>query len=903
MNLKTLEKILLAAIVVIPGSVYLYTVAPTLSFWDCGEFISSCFTLAVPHPPGTPFFILLGRVWLMFVGAVGTILPFSREVSWHMNLLGITFTLLSIVLVFKIVLRTLRRWRPELPPGLTLIIAAATGLLLAFTYTFWENALETEVYSAATFFFLLIHYLVFRWYESTRQGEPKNRLLLLAFYLIFLFTGIQLMPFLIFIPLYVFVFVVDRRYLRDHLFILLGLFQLLLFLIIFVVPITTFTVILVLLPLTTGLVLILNNPRRYANWSFFLIGAALTIVAVTTELYLPVRSRMLNRLYQDPAAQAQYLAGKNIAPRINENEPGDGWLAFNQVLHRSQYGPQRLLPRKTQDETGYNVVVGYFWQMAMFVRYLSQQVTPETVLPFFRGILYFIFYAMGFSGMFYLFRLDRRWFFLFMLIMFMLSFAIVGYLNMKFSPSDSNPRHLGREVRERDYFFHTGFTYFIMFCGFGFAWFLEWIKKELKGHRLAQPLAAAGLIVFSVIPFFTNISVNNRYKNFAPKDYGYNMLLGCADGGIIFTNGDNDTFPLWFTQEVMAFRRSVIVANLSLLNTDWYIRQLKRWGAPIGFSDYTIRRLTPGITEDRRVIYVKDIMIREIIAANAGIKLPERDYYIPGAEFAAKYLKGYRGRRPIYFATTVSPDNFEGFMPYLRIEGIVYRLTGDSIPYPGNIDIDLTRQYFFRDFRYTGILDPPKQKLLPAILYDFEKRKRDGEFYDFKVVKDENTRVLYTNYQIELYNLGLALMGRGDLPDAVKAWQLSTLFEAQETYPMLFYIGYAYAAMHQPDSTEAYFNRITVKNPQLVAKMGIVYNENGYPERAIDYFKRALAMNPRLPEASLGLATAYLARRDTSAALTVFEDWLKLNPNDTTARELYEKLKKGLWHNPLSNPR
>ncbi len=898
MSPKTLEKILLAVIVAVPGVVYLYTVAPTLSFWDCGEFISSCQTLAVPHPPGMPFFIFLGKVWLMVMGAIAAVLPISKEVSWHMNLLGISFTLLSVVLVFKIIQRTLMTWRSNLSPNLILLISAATGLLVSFSFTFWENALETEVYSAATFFFLLIHYLVFRWYDSVRQNEPKNRFILLSFYLIFLFTGIQLMPFLMFVPIYIFIFFVERRYLRDGLLVLLGIFQLILFMIMFVVPITTATVVFLSLPLALGLILILNNHRRYSNWRFFLVGAGLVLVAVTTELYLPIRSHVLNRQYRDPAAQVKYLAGKNIAPRINENDPGDSWAAFNMVLHRAQYGPQRLLPRKTQEETGYNVIAGYFWQMAMYVRYLSWQVTPETVLPFFRGILYFLFYIMGFAGMFYLFKLDRRWFLLFILIMFMLSFAIVGYLNMKFSPSDSNPKHLGHEVRERDYFFHTGFTYFILFAGFGFAWFLEWFKKELKGHRLAQPLGAAGIIAFSVIPLFTNISVNNRYKNFAPKDYGYNMLLGCDSGGIIFTNGDNDTFPLWFTQEVMAFRRSVIVANLSLINTEWYIRQLKLWGVPIGFSDYTIRRLMPGVTEDRRVIYVKDIMIREIIAANAGIKLPERDYYIPGSEFAAKYLKGYRGRRPIYFATTVSPDNFEGFMPYMRVEGIVYRLTGDSVPYPNHLDVDKTQSYFYRDFRYTGILDPEKQKVLPSILYDYEKRKHDGEFYNIKVAKDDNTRILYTNYQIETYNLGLALLGRGDLPGAIKAWRFSMLFEAQETYPMLFYIGYAYAAMHQPDSADAYFSRVTVNNSGLIARIGAVYNETGYHDRAIDYFKRALAMNPRTPEASLGLVTSYIAQCDTAAAIGVLEDWLRLNPDDSSARDMYQMLKKGVWRNP-----
>lgn len=893
MNQKTFEKILLAGILLLAGVVYLRTVAPTLSFWDCGEFISSCFTLAVPHPPGMPLFIFMGKVWLMVVGIFAAVLPISREVSWHMNLLGISFSLLSTAIVFRMVLKILRLWRQDVNQVTALIVASATALLVSFSFTFWENALETEVYSAATFFFLLINFLVLNWYESVRNGSPKNRYILLSFYLIFLFTGIQLMPFLIFIPLYLFIILVERRYLKDWLFILLGIFQLLLFAVMFIIPINVPTVIITALPVAIGLGLILNNPRRYPNWKFFLAGVFLVVLAVTTEIYLPVRGKVLTRLYQDRGAQEQYLAGKNVAPRINENDPGRSWADFDMVLHRAQYGPQRLFPRKTQDETGYNVVVGYFWQMAMYVRYLSWQIAPEDINRLFRGLLIVIFYMAGIFGMIQLWRMDRKIFMMIMLILFMLSFAIVGYLNMKFSPSDPDPRHKGHEVRERDYFFHTGFVYFIICAGFGLYSFTEWVRKETRGNRLVRTAVLAGIVVFSVTPLFANLHVNNRYKNFAPKDYGYNMLKCCDEGAILFTNGDNDTFPLWFAQEVMGFKRSVIVANLSLINTDWYIRQIKSWGAPVMFSDYTINRLQPALTEDRRVVYVKDIMIREILAANAGIQLKDRDYYSPGAEFAAKYLKGYRGKRPVYFATTVSPDNFEGFMPYLRIEGIVYRVVGDSLPYPDNIDVARTRDFFFRDCRYTGIFGPAKQRSLAPLLVDFEKRRKEGEFYDFEIIKDENTRILYSNYQIELYNLGLALKKQNDNPGAINAWRLSMLFEAQENYAMQFYIGYTYAQMGQIDSADYYFRAIKVKNPGLYGKIGLIYSEVGEYDRAIEFFQRAMAQNARIPEIYFGMVEAYLGKGDTNSAFGALNEWVKLNPQDTSATNLMWRLKKG----------
>jgi hypothetical protein len=891
MEYKKLEKILLILLLVLAGVVYLYTVAPTLSFWDCGEFISSCFTLAVPHPPGTPFFILIGRVWLMISSMLAAILPISKEVSWHMNLVGISCTLLSSFLAYKIILKIVRLARKEINQTALIIVAFAAALGLAFSYTFWENALETEVYSVATFCFLLLNYLVILWYESVCAGLPKNRYLLLAFYLIFLFTGIQLMPFLIFIPIYVFIFIVERRYLKDWLLILLGFFQAILFAIMFIIPFSTATFILLAAPIVIGLGLILNNPRRFSNWRFFLGGAALVIIAVSTEFYLPLRSRVLSKLYQNPKAQAEYLAGKNTAPRINECEPGENLTAFDNVLHRSQYGPQRLLPRQTQDATGYNVVTGYFWQMAMYVRYLSQQPLPEDVNPLFRGFILLLFYAGGLAGMYQVYRLDRKIFMLLIVIMIMLSFAIVGYLNMKFSPSDTDAKHQPREVRERDYFFHTGFAYFSIFLGFGMYGLIEGIRKWTRQNRFAVTGGLSAVVLFGLVPLATNIRVNNRYKDFIPKDYGYNMLISCADRSLVFTNGDNDTFPLWFAQEVLGFKRDVIVANLSLINTDWYIRQLKYWGAPISFSNYVIKRLQP-VAVGNHYVLVKDIMIREIIATNAGIKLKEEDYFSTQESFAAKYLNGYRGRRTIYFSSTVSEDNYKGFAPYLRLEGLVYRLVGDSIMTPRNIDAERTNELFTRVYRYTGVFDPPQQKILADIIPDFAARKKQGEFYDFVLNKDENTKRLYTNYAAGLFALGLYLRDQNDYPGAEKAWRFALAFQPEPDYPFLYNLGILFAQQGRPDSAVAYLTKIKSEDPQLLTQIGSAFGILGANDRAVELLTKAIRINRRFAPAYSALVSVYVNQDDRPSAIRVLGDWLRLNPQDSVAYNMMKELEK-----------
>lgn len=895
MDYKKLERILLYILLVIVGVVYLYTLSPTLSFWDCGEFIASAYTLAVPHPPGTPFYILLGRTWLMIIGVIASILPISKEVAWHMNLLGLGFSLAGLALLYKMLLKIFRMFHSQSSELNRIVVAFATCLATAFFYTYWQNAIETEVYAAATFVFLLINYLALLWYESVKQGEPKNKLLLLAFYLIFLSTGIHLTPFLIFIPFYIFVFIVDRKYTKDILFILLGIFQMVFFALIFLLAGTgrqTATLIILGLILLTAIVLVLNDPRRYRNSRFFWITIFVIIAGVSTELYLPLRAANLTELYNDPKANEQYLEGKNIAPRINECNPGKNFDSFNKVLHRDQYGPAQIMPRKTQTETGYGLFAGYFWQLHLLGRYLFWQPIHEDTNILFRAIILALFTIFIVWGMYSLYKREKKVFLLLVMIMVMLTFAITGYLNLRFSPSDGNPKHQPHEVRERDYFFHTTDVYFGIFMGIGLLAFSEFIREEAKKKRIYNIIGLSGIVVYSVVPLLSNIQVNNRYGMFIPRDYGYNMLNSCERGAIVFTNGDNDTFPLWFAQEVLSIRRDVIVANLSLINTNWYIKQLKYWGVPISFSEYVIDRLEPRMTSDRRIVYVKDIMIRNILATNAGIELENRDYFVPQDEFASKYLKGYKGKVPIYFASTVSRENFEGFLPHCRLEGLVYQVVPDSLNPLIQIDVGKTKDLFYETYRYTGIFPPEKQNAVKEILVDFDKRKKEGEFYNHPIQIDENTMRLYTNYAAGLHSLGYLLQQYGDIQGTLRAWRFARLFDAQPTHFFDYNLGLLYAQLGVIDSAEYYFSKIDVLDAAVMIRIGSVYGAIGEYSRATEYFRKAITLKPQIPEAYFGLYTVYLEQNDTASAIQVINDWLSINPRDTSALNMLRQLQE-----------
>ncbi len=267
--------------------------------------------------------------------------------------------------------------------------------------------------------------------------------------------------------------------------------------------------------------------------------------------------------------------------------------------------------------------------------------------------------------------------------------ALAVYFNM----ADPQPR-------ERDYFFVGSFFVFAMWVGIGASGIIDTISDKLKENKNRNLLVGGSVaVLFAISPlnmFAQNLYVHDRNGNFGPLDNSYNILQSCKADAILFTNGDNDTFPLWFLQEAMGVRQDVRIVNLSLINTDWYILQMKNetpHGAmkvPISLSDDEIQNIGPvewktttfripvpkdvyrqfGVTDtsitnkgyiqytmrptlqagDVQAIRVQDIIMRNIVETNAW-------------------------KRPIMFAVTVAPDNFIGLTPYLQMQGLALELT------------------------------------------------------------------------------------------------------------------------------------------------------------------------------------------------------------------------------------
>ena len=168
--------------------VYAMTVAPTVSYWDCGEFIACSYGLAVPHPPGAPLFLLVGRFFSM--------LPFVADIGLRVNFISVLSSAFTIMFLYLSIVHMVREWKGKLVSRTdwqTAIFSGVIGsLTFAFTHSFWFNAVETEVYAPSMLFTALLVWLILVW--SERSEEPGNeRYLLMIAYLVGLAIGVHLL--------------------------------------------------------------------------------------------------------------------------------------------------------------------------------------------------------------------------------------------------------------------------------------------------------------------------------------------------------------------------------------------------------------------------------------------------------------------------------------------------------------------------------------------------------------------------------------------------------------------------------------------------------------------------------------------------------------------------------------
>jgi hypothetical protein len=689
-------------------AVYVLTLAPTVTFWDAGEFIAAARTLGIPHPPGTPLFVLIAHVW-------GQLVPVG-EWAYRTNLLSAILSASAAGLFFLVVHQSMRGVVEGLPEDagrrLRLGGAAAAAVLGAFTFTNWQNSNETEVYTVATFTTAAMSWAALLW-RSRRNTERAPRFLLLIIYL----AGISI---------------------GNHLLALLAVPGVLCFLV------TTLRH----EPAT-------DPARRRAEWGqvavvagvwALLVGTGLgsaSLTAVGAVCFLGAAVFAARGGAGTFAIAALAIAAVGITPyafiylRSAQNpvinEAGASTLdALLAVLRRAQYPPRTPLDDPTvphgPDNPGRTLTL-LSWQLANYFQYFDWQ-WARSVSEVARKPITIFFLTLGLRGLWEQRRSDRATWWLLLGIFLVTGLGLVVYMNFRpgFSLAlERWPNLDDHEVRERDYFFVVSFIIWGLWSGIGATAFAADLARKDWGRRLAP-----ALLLVALVPVALNWSKASRRHGPDARlaaDFAYDLLNSAPPYGILFTYGDNDTFPLWWAQEVAGIRQDVTVVCLALANTDWYMRQLR---------DNPVRPVDPaqvprlwrdsipppprwplhGMTDSMIAAAMNGYMVEQTQQVKLGPvvrTLKEGTLLYPNEIVSLSLVQHNAGRRPIVWSITAG-TGVAGLRDYVVQRGLGLHLQ-TSPPDTTDPDLDLhrlagsplhipdTEVLVYETYRYAEILE------------------------------------------------------------------------------------------------------------------------------------------------------------------------------------------------------
>ncbi|HHS51087.1 MAG TPA: DUF2723 domain-containing protein [candidate division Zixibacteria bacterium] len=765
-----------ALVTLIAFLVYAQTAQPTVSFWDCGEFIACSYTLGVPHPPGAPLFLLIGR--LVALLPLDFLAPLwgleEMSVSLKINLMTGFSMALAVGVIFLIIARFAEKMfikaNTASEHAIVFVAGMVGALMTAFASTYWFNAVEATVYGPAMLISALAVYLAMLWYEK-RDKPNSDRYLVFIPFLLYIGIGFHLMVMIMLPAIMLFLAFASVRLRKDPVFWLTWA-------ILFSVA-TLFRIFLGTMVIGLGIL--------FVGWlvTFAIKGQSIKTASVARSFGIGFITVLF-------CAIAFGLSGYTLIrsqqdPFIDENNP-ETIEEFANYMDRKQYGQESMWESMFSRRGQWRNQLGTHPRMGFWGFFQEQWSTREQGL---NGILPF---AIALLGLFLLFPKHKQFWLLLFLALLVSTLGLIIYLNF----SDGT-RGVRLEVRDRDYFFTAGYMFFSAWIGLGIGVILallNQLRRKVKLTSVFTLILCAIMALLPVIPLHANWHIRDRSGNFIPFDYAYNILNSCAPNSILFTNGDNDTFPLWCLQAVKGIRTDVCIANLSLLNTPWYIKQLKtrtyydyvgvnargttvsgeleaenefdlkrklaerninlvsaevarrtnQFGhdfVNIRMTDEQIDMLRAYRTSDGRVVRVQDIMIKHLVD-NAKVT----------AQFdtvGERIDTTYSIEPPIYFAVTVSNDNKLNYEPFLRMEGLAYRLTGTRGE--RQVEPDIMREFLFNKYLFRSLKDET-------------------------IYLDENSEKLLTNYTTSFMTLALDLRNKGRLDEAEEV-----IDKAVETLP------------------------------------------------------------------------------------------------------------------------
>lgn len=793
--------------------IYWLTMEPTVSFWDCGEFIAAAFKMEVGHQPGAPLFLVIGKLFSFL--ALGDV----SKVAYWVNFSSVLASAATIMFLFWTITDLVSKaYRNEkIKTKIASIIA--TGVIGASAYTvsdtFWFSAVEAEVYALSSLFTAITFWAILKW-----ERYLNDRWLVFIAFMIGLSTGVHLLS-LLTIPALALVYYFRKTKQNTTLgvvkallvgcglvaFVQFGILQYfvlaafkidLLFVNGFGYSFGSGALFFVLLIVSFVFLGIWYSARlgKY-KLNLGLICMAFTLLGFSSYMMIIIRANAnppINLSDPDNAYSLyRYLGRTNYgstpllygntfdAQRVDSEATGDTYRRGNERYevsgntYKSTYDKNLIFPRTHSQEAHhvnfykewmgledgatptFTQNLGFFasWQVgAMYWRYFlwnfsgrqndiqgyggirnGNWITGIKPLDAIRlgnqnslpsriaaneghNVFYGLPFLLGLAGIYWLFRKNRRTALVVMTLFFFTGLAIILYLNQ-------DPM----QVRERDYAYVGSFYAFAIFIGFGFL-LVKDLFQRMMTHKPAW--TAALLLCLFAAPFLMGTQGwddHNRSGKTTALAWAKNYLDSCAPNAILFTNADNDTYPLWYVQEVEGYRTDVRVLNYQFLHEASFIDQMKdkvNASDPLPLSlsydtykagerdyfpyvDYGItdsvelRDLIAVMTSDNKNdqvqmadgSYINSIPARNLkLTVDAGqlvdtntIRPEQKSQVVPEMEwsfnrsYATKadliildIIANNHWERPIYFASSVSADTYVGLDQYLYLEGYAYRL-------------------------------------------------------------------------------------------------------------------------------------------------------------------------------------------------------------------------------------
>ncbi len=648
-------------------ALYAITLAPTTAFWDTSEYIATSHILGIPHPPGNPLFVLLARAWELILA------PTGLSVAVRINLFSALMSAGAATFWFLVAHRILAFFTGD--EQVRRIGAAAAMLVSATAFTVWNQSnVNEKVYTVSLFTIALLSWLAFLWRDhvethrtSASEDLHDDNVLVLMAFILALSVG-------------------------NHLMAFLAAPALLLF-------------------------LLLVKPAVFGNWRLYAWAVVFVILGLSVHLFLPIRAGLSPIINEaDPSCRS---LGDALVSVVTLG--GSGCEDLSAALAREQYAKppvsERLAPFGSQ-------IANYFqyfdWQWARSLMggtgYLAPARLPITLL----------FLALGGYGAWRHWLRDRISFAYVATLFATLSFGLVFYLNFKYGYGQVQALNLPfdlAEVRERDYFFLVSFSIWGLWAGIGIA--ALWLRGvEAFGGGRPALLKASPVLALALVPLVLNWPYASRAGDYSARDWAYNLLQSVEPYGVVFTNGDNDTFPLWYLQEVEGIRQDVTVIVWSYLNTPWYARQLRDLtsacerpaqaaedptriacqrefrsalapafysGAPAvpaaagaAAAPTAVAPTAPAgsilpLTDeqiDAVTLSPPVVLPQDQVFAARGIQalVPAGTMLTAADQFILSIINDAWGERPIYFAATTNAHRKLGLDPFVARQGVAYKL-------------------------------------------------------------------------------------------------------------------------------------------------------------------------------------------------------------------------------------